>query len=89
MHSDILNYTKLAFNGLKMIQNDTVYLSANQTGADRALINVEYLGSLLDQYVAILFKVTFFMLATVIKVVLFWKLSAQGTNCDAIVVLIM
>ena len=46
MHSDILNYTKLAFNGLKMIQNDTVYLSANQTGVDRALINVEYLGSL-------------------------------------------
>ena len=25
MHSDMLNYTKLAFNSLKMIQNDTVY----------------------------------------------------------------
>ena len=25
MHSDILNYTKLAFNSIKMIQNDTVY----------------------------------------------------------------
>ena len=25
MHSDILNYTKLAFDSLKMIQNDTVY----------------------------------------------------------------
>ena len=32
MHSDILNYTKLAFNSLKMIQNDN--LSANQTGDD-------------------------------------------------------
>ena len=30
MHSDIHNYTKLAFNSLKMIQNDTVYHSANQ-----------------------------------------------------------
>ena len=35
MHSDILNHTKLAFNSLKMIQNDS--LSANQTGDDRAL----------------------------------------------------
>ena len=35
MHSDILNYTKLAFNSLKMIQNDS--LSANQTGDDRPL----------------------------------------------------
>ena len=35
MHSDILNYTKLAFNNLKMIQNDS--LSANQTGDDRSL----------------------------------------------------
>ena len=25
MHSDILNYIKLAFNSLKMIENDTVY----------------------------------------------------------------
>ena len=33
MHSDILNYTKLAFNSLKIIQNDS--LSANQTGDDR------------------------------------------------------
>ena len=32
MHSDILNYTKLAFNSLK---ND----SANQTGDDRPLID--------------------------------------------------
>ena len=36
MRSDILNYTKLAFNSLKMIQNDTVF-SANQTGDDRPL----------------------------------------------------
>ena len=35
MHSNILNYTKLAFNRLKIIQNDTV--SANQTGDDRPL----------------------------------------------------
>ena len=34
MHSDILNYTKLALNSLKMIQKDS--LSANQTGDDRA-----------------------------------------------------
>ena len=43
MRSDILNYTKLAVNSLKMIQNDTVYqpikqgmiglvLSINKTG---------------------------------------------------------
>ena len=25
MHSDVLNYTKLAFNSLKMIQNDTIF----------------------------------------------------------------
>ena len=30
MHSDILNYTKLAFNSLKMIQNDTVYQPIKQ-----------------------------------------------------------
>ena len=30
MHSGILNYTKLAFNSLKMIQNDTVYHSIKQ-----------------------------------------------------------
>ena len=36
MHSDILNYTKLAFNDLKMIQNDS--LSANQTGNGRLLM---------------------------------------------------
>ena len=35
MHSDILHSTKLAFNSLKMIQNDS--LSANQTGDDRPL----------------------------------------------------
>ena len=40
MHSDILNYTKLAFNSLKMIQNDS--LSANQTGDDRPLIARSY-----------------------------------------------
>ena len=33
MHSGILNYTKLAFNSLKVIKNDT----ANQTGDDRPL----------------------------------------------------
>ena len=37
MHSDILNYTKLAFNSFKMIQNDTV----NQTGDDRPLTRIE------------------------------------------------
>ena len=30
MHSDILNYTKLAFSSLKMIQNDTVYQPIKQ-----------------------------------------------------------
>ena len=30
MHSDILSYTKLAFNSLKMIQNYTVYQSIKQ-----------------------------------------------------------
>ena len=30
MHSDILNYTKLAFNSLKTIQNDTVYQPIKQ-----------------------------------------------------------
>ena len=30
MHGDILNYAKLAFNGLKMIQNDTVYQPIKQ-----------------------------------------------------------
>ena len=30
MHSYILNYTKLAFNSLKMIQNDTVYQPIEQ-----------------------------------------------------------
>ena len=30
MHSDILHYTKLAFNSLKMIQNDTVYQPIKQ-----------------------------------------------------------
>ena len=45
MHSDILNYTKLAFNSLKMIQNDS--LSANQTGDDRALTNRYVLRSVL------------------------------------------
>ena len=30
MHSDILNYKKLAFNCLKMIQNDTVYQPIKQ-----------------------------------------------------------
>ena len=30
MHSDILNYTKLAFNSLKMIKNDTVYQPIKQ-----------------------------------------------------------
>ena len=35
IHSAIPNYTKLAFNSLKMIQNDS--LSANQTGDDRPL----------------------------------------------------
>ena len=30
MHIDILNYTKLAFNSLKMIQNDTVYQPIKQ-----------------------------------------------------------
>ena len=30
MHSGILNYTKLAFNSLKMIQNDTVYQPIKQ-----------------------------------------------------------
>ena len=35
MHSDILHYTKLAFNSLKMIQNDTVYQPI--TGEDRPL----------------------------------------------------
>ena len=30
MHSDILNYTKLPFNSLKMIQNDTVYQPIKQ-----------------------------------------------------------
>ena len=30
MHSDILNYTKLAFNSLTMIQNDTVYQPTKQ-----------------------------------------------------------
>ena len=33
--SDIPNYTKLAFNSLKIIQNDS--FSANQTGDDRPL----------------------------------------------------
>ena len=32
IHSDIPNYTILAFNSLKMIQNDS--FSANQTGDD-------------------------------------------------------
>ena len=36
MHSDILNYTKLAFNSLKMIQNDTVYQPIKR-GDDRPL----------------------------------------------------
>ena len=30
MHSDILNYTKLALNSLKIIQNDTVYQPSKQ-----------------------------------------------------------
>ena len=30
MHIDILNYTKLALNSLKMIQNDTVYQPIKQ-----------------------------------------------------------
>ena len=30
MQSDILNYTKLAFNSLQMIQNDTVYQPIKQ-----------------------------------------------------------
>ena len=30
MHIDILNYTKLAFNSLKIIQNDTVYQPVKQ-----------------------------------------------------------
>ena len=30
MHSDLLNYTKLALNSLKMIQNDTVYQPIKQ-----------------------------------------------------------
>ena len=30
MHSDILNFTKLAFNSLKMIWNDTVYQPIKQ-----------------------------------------------------------
>ena len=37
MHSDIFNYTKLAFNSLQMIQNDTVYQPIKQ-GDDRPLI---------------------------------------------------
>ena len=38
IHSHIPNYTKLAFNILKMIQNDS--FSANQTGDDRRLTAV-------------------------------------------------
>ena len=37
MHSDILNYTKLAFNSLKMIQNDTVYQPIKQGMISRML----------------------------------------------------
>ena len=35
IHGDIRNYTKLAFNSLKMIQNDS--FSTNQTVDDRPL----------------------------------------------------
>ena len=38
IHSHIPNYTKLAFNSLKMIQNDS--FSANQTGDGRRLTAV-------------------------------------------------
>ena len=34
-HSDIPNYTKLVFNSLQMIHNDS--FSANQAGDDRSL----------------------------------------------------
>ena len=37
IHSDIPNYTKLAFNGLKMIQNDAVSQPIKQ-GDDRPLM---------------------------------------------------
>ena len=40
IHSDIPNYIKLAFNSLKMIQNDTGS-QPNQTGDDRLLIRPE------------------------------------------------
>ena len=48
MHSDILNYTKLAFNSLKMIQNGS--LSVNQTGDRRLLMGCVWLASVYCTY---------------------------------------
>ena len=50
IHSDIPNYTKLAFNNLKMFQNDS--FSTNQTGDDW-LLNLSLFPRLLCRQTAV------------------------------------